>query len=290
MTEPQERTSPEGLWQGCDNMEAAAFATLSRALAPFDGPVRHCYEAGVQAPTLAGTRQLDRDMILAAPFLKRSLNDLRAVWLLTHLGYTSQAASVAAAIFEHSLAVNALAGSPQNAQQLENDRSGDLPWSPIQLSRIHADQQRQEAQRSGKPFSDQDYERMWREAYLAYQYLCKIKHPTLRSTLHDAPSASITEGEYVVMAAPDLRTSDLPVKATVLTISMSRVYQAIRRFTLSLDCDTTSESYVDFLARMAKVCPAVAEAFAYFVKRPLPFDVADTRVMQEYHALRSDST
>ena len=174
-----------------------------------------------------------------------------------------------------------------NAERLENEESGDLPWSPIQLSRIHAAQQRDEARQSGQSFSDQDYELMWREVYSAYQFLCKIKHPTLRSTRHDAPSASIRQGEYVVMAAPDLRPADLPMKATVLMISVSRVYQAIRRFALNLGCDTDSLYYKDFVERMSKVCPMAGDAYRSLVNGPLPFDVSDSRVTREYMSLKS---
>lgn len=278
--------SPAGMWQACNSMEVAAVAKLSVDLGPFKIALEKCYEAGGQAPTLPGKRHGGNDLLLAALFLKRSLNDLRSIWTQTLMGYTSQAASVAAALFEHALAVEAMAGSTENAKQLRETNSGDLPWSPIELAKLHASNMRLEAQVTGTPFTDADYELAWREVYGAYKFLCKIKHPTIRSTLHDAPAASVRDGEYVVMAAPDLRAEDLPVKATILMIAVSRAYQAIRWFALNLGCDTTEAYYRDFTDRMAAVVPAARDAYKQLVAAPLPFDVSDELLAEEYRDLK----
>ena len=107
--------SPKGLWQACANMEEVSQPQLLMSLEPFSKPVIDCYEVGVQAPTLKGKRHHDLDITYSALFLKRALTDLRVVWKLLSVGYTSQAAVVAAALFEHALVVNSLAGSKNTA-------------------------------------------------------------------------------------------------------------------------------------------------------------------------------
>lgn len=286
MSKQEDRKSPAGLWQACNSMEVAAVVKLSADLRPFHEAIADCYEAGVQVPTLPANRHDGDDLLLAALFLKRTLNDLRSVWTQTVTGYTSQAASVAAALFEHALAVEALAGSTGNAKRLRQTKNGDLPWSPLELAKLHASNVRQEAHRKGKTFTDADYELAWREVYGAYKFLCKIKHPTIRSTLHDAPAASVRQSEYVVMAAPDLRDEDLPVKATILMMAISRTYQAIRWFALNLECTTTHDLYRDFTERMAKVVPAATTAYNQVTVAPLPFDIADELVAEQYRLLK----
>lgn len=282
----EDKKSPLGLWEACGQVELSVTIELTTQLAPFQMPISNCYEAGVQAPTLKGKRHHNDDMRLAALFLKRTLNDLRSTWLLAGMGYTSQAASVCAALFEHGLAVNALAGHPQNAKKLLKTKSGDLPWSPIELSKILAEQHREEAGVTKRSFKKTEYEQAWREVYSAYKFLCKIKHPTIRSAAHDAFSASVREDEYVVMAAPDLRPEDLPLKATILMIAVSRTYQAIRRFALALKCDSESPAYKDFIGRMSGIVPAAVEAYKRLASSPLLFDISDSALTEEYRNLR----
>lgn len=287
MPEDNRSRSPSGLWEACGQMEMAAIAKLKADLEPFHPPFRDCYEAGVQASTLPAERHRAADMRLAALFLKRALNDLRSVWLLASAGYTSQAASVAAALFEHALAVNAMAGSQDNARKFQESSSGDLPWSPSELAQIHAKQHQKEELICGRSFTKSDFERMWREAYSAYKWMCKIKHPTLRSVAHDARSTAVRGDEYVVMAAPDTRSRDLPVKAMILMISVSRVYQAIRRFALNLNCRADSDYYKIFNERMSRVTRTALDAYRTIVVSPLPFDISDDRITGEYRLLKS---
>jgi len=58
-----------------------------------------------------------------------------------------------------------------------------------------------------------------------------------------------------VMAAPDVREEDLSLKAIILFMSISRIYQAIRWFSLNLGCDSKEPSYMDYLARMKLIVP-----------------------------------
>ena len=283
------KTSPEGLWDALNRMEVSASLLLDRKLAPFEAPLRSCYEAGVQAPTLEAKRQHEPDMLYAALFLKRALNDLRSVWILTQTGYTSQAASVAAALFEHALAATCLGGSMRRVSELEANKSGDLPWGAQALSMMLARRWQREAQEDGKPFGQDEYEKAWREVYSGYKWLCKIKHPTLRSVSHDAFAASAKSDQYVVMAAPDVRDEDLAVKATVLMICFSRVYEAIRQFARALDCDEGVEYCRDFEARLDAAHSGAIEAYKTLAQRPLPFDIRDSPLAREWAGMKRKS-
>lgn len=284
------KTSPKGLWDALDRMEVSATILLNDKLAPFEAPLRSCYEAGVQAPTLEAKRHQEPDVLYAALFLKRALNDIRGVWILTQTGYTSQAASVAAALYENALAATCLAGSTRNAARLQANKSGDLPWGAQALSKMVTRRWQEEARQQGKPFNQDKYEKTWREVYSAYKWLCKIKHPTLRSVAHDAFAASTKPDEYVVMAAPDIRDEDLVVKATILVISISRLYEAIRQFARSLDCDRTLPYYEEFGIQLQAAYSGAIEAYKVTAQQPLPFDIKDTRLTREWAKLKKDAS
>ena len=284
--EAHQQQSPSGLWDACGGMELVAQAHLTKALEPFRAPLADCYEAGTQVTTLRIDRSSEEDLSFGALFLKRTLNDFRSVWVQTSMGFTSQAAAVAASLFEHALSVETLAGSPSNVERLRQAPNGDLPWSPMQLAKAHAANVRKEAQVVGRPYSNSDFELAWREVYGGYKFLCKIKHPTIRSAHHDASSTTVEGDQYVVMAAPDVRPVDLPMKATILTMAIARTYQAVRWFALSAGYDPSHEQNRDFVARMARVVPATVAAYGEYSKSPLPFGVGHERVASEYRALK----
>jgi len=285
-----EKKSPSGLWDSLSRMETSAAAHLMGKLAAFEQPYRDCYEAGVQAPTLVGKRHQESDMRVAALFLKRTLNDLRSVWVLSCFGYTSQAGSVAASLYENALAAACIAGFPSRTSEFLKEKSGELPWTPIQLSKMLAEQLREEALKEDQSFDDAEYEKAWSEVYSAYKWLCQIKHPTLPSATHDSLATNLKGAEYVVMAAPDVSDGNIPVKATVLMISLSRSYAAIRRFALSLEVDTKQSYYQDFIDRMKVSTPAALNAYKESTKRPLPFDIRHTSLARSWTKLKKAKT
>ena len=195
----EQKIGPDGLWVACEGMEAAATIDLSTQLAPFASAIRNCYEAGVQAPTLVATRHKELDTLLSALFLKRTLNDLRATWVLLQIGYTSQAAAVTASLYENALATSCLAGDLKNALQFRSDKISDLPWSPQQLAKKLAQRWQTEAVNAGQLFDQNEYEQAWREVYSAYKWLCKIKHPTAKSALHGDCRIDCVNGGPTVM-------------------------------------------------------------------------------------------
>jgi hypothetical protein len=266
---------PEELWDSAQEMEYAAAVKLSKELEAFEKPFRQCYACGVEAPTLPSSRSGQIDISIAALFLKRSLNDFRTIWLLTRMGYTSQAAAVAASLFEHALTVNYLAGSPERTRELLENSTGDVPWSVLELSKGWAKNQRDQAVDRGKALDEAEYRKSYGELYSGYKFLCKIKHPTMRSTFHDSQSTKFDDSGYVLMAAPDLTEEDTPLKALVLTQSVSRCLSAIDSFVSAAECDHSTSAYKRFKKRMKEIREDLERAFEIFFTRPLPFDISD---------------
>jgi len=282
----EQKNSPAGLWAALENMEAAATHLLSQELGPFEASLRSCYEAGVQAPTLKGSRHKEPDMLLAALFLKRVLNDLRGLWVLIRSGYSSQAASVAASLFENALLVVSLVGNRTNASKLRASPQGELPWGPIDLAKVAARRQQREVRQAGGSFDDTQYERAWREVYSAYKWLCQVKHPTLPSAAHDAFGASVRPDEYVLMAAPDVRDTDLAVKATILAISVNRALEAIQAFAGSLQGHESEPNYREFQARLESSWVGAIEAYKSIGRGSLPFDISESGLAREWVKLK----
>jgi hypothetical protein len=266
--------SPAGLWESLYPIEAVASNFLEEKFRVFENAIRKCYELGIQATSLPSERHSEPDMQLAALFLKRSLNDLRTVWLLVSTGYTSQAATVATSLFEHALTVNYVAGYPDKANELLSSTTGDVPWSVVQLSKNMATQYEQ--MDAKHPSDRAKLLEMTGVVYAAYKYLCKIKHPTLRSARHDSGSSSDQAGRYAVMAVPDLREEDSSLKALVVNISLIRCSDAIKHFAEALKCSEEDPMYQDFRERMEDASKESDNAFNVFLEgSPLPFSIED---------------
>jgi len=246
-----------GLWGALSPLELVSSPKIAEMLKPFKQPITDCYECGVEVPTLPCKREATKDIGVAALFLKRSLNDLRATWNLALLGYTSQAGSVAAAAYENALAISCIAGSISRAEQFLASKTG-LPWSVANLCRMHEQRTKE----------DQNY---WKVLYSQYEWLCKLKHPTIPSALHDAFSVSLTGAEYIVMAAPDTRMEDLPSKAFVLSVTILRVTEAIESFALARQLDFEKSNVISWQERLDSIVTNLDKAIAPLVKMPLPF-------------------
>ena len=282
-----DRNSPDGLWLACGDMERVAADFLIEVLSPFAEPMRLCYEAGIQAPTLPGTRHNSEDLRIAALFLKKTLGDLRAVWLLTCMGYTSQAASVAASLYENALAVTSFAGDEAAAKKFSSSRLGDLPWGAKELAQRLGARWSSAAVTEGRSFTGAEREIAWRNVYSQYKWLCKIKHPTLPSALHDAGATAVTTPEFVVMAAPDLRPEDTPVKATVVFIALVRTLEAVRFFGREISPDKSHSTYIEFRHRVENASTLMADAYKNSQIGPLPFDLRDSSLMREILDIRT---
>ena len=222
--------------------------------------MRILYEAGVQCPTIPGGRSAEADMRVAALFLKRTLTDFRAGWLLVISGYTSQGATVAASLWEHAVAAQVIAGHPDRAEKYLKTRGPELPWPPKKLARLAA-------------MGESDAEDAAAQMHVGYKWLCKAKHPTGPTALHDAGSTALSP-EYVVMAAPDGSDEDLSRKGIVLLIMFSRLYSALERFPDANDADTRSSVYEDFANRLELAHSRMLTAHALNIA-DLPYQLSD---------------
>jgi hypothetical protein len=132
----QEAKDERGLWRALYGAEIGATQALAGQLEPFRTSVEACFECGVAVPTLPHG-QLTKDLKVAALFLKRSLADLRGVWLLLGTGHTSHAGAVAAAAFENALTVNAILANPQAVDDIVTN-GRESPWGAAKLCKIEA--------------------------------------------------------------------------------------------------------------------------------------------------------
>lgn len=191
----------------------------------YEQPFRDAYEAGVIVPVLRAGRTPAVDVRVAALFHKRMLNDFRGVWLMLCSGYTSQAASIAASLYEISLAATCLTISKANIDKLLQQPDGEIPWKITEMAKMVVTA---EGKAMGK-----DYENQWRALYAHYVWLCQIKHSSGQSVLHDTRGTALEKG-YVVMALPNVKDEDMAVKATVAIISLHRVLDCIAAFAKAL--------------------------------------------------------
>ena len=267
------RRGVEGLWDALYRAETGATSKLSRLLEPYEPAVRTCFEAGVEVPTLPTSNTQPMHLRDAAVFLKRTLTDLRATWILVAGGYTAAVAATAAALWENALAAACLARGGPLVDELDDSQSGDLPWRPQRL-----------AQEWAKTLDD-DYEVTWLQIYGGYKWLCKIKHPTLRAAMHEAGSASVRSGEFVVMASPDVRVEDLPVKVAILSIALMRTQDAVESFRDGMSPDLDSAEYHAFEARLNSI-DDLLRPFFDGMDLDLPFDIRDDKNAERYRRAR----
>jgi len=262
-----------GLWNALSALELSSSPKIAKMLKPFSRPVTDCYECGVEVPTLNCKRKKGVDISVAGLFLKRLLNDLRATWDLLLLGYTSQAGSVAAAAFENSLIINCVAGNIRRAAKVFNNKSGGSPWPVADLCKLYTSDLKEKRKKAGETSSDLEDETYWRVLYSQYMWLCKVKHPTIPSTLHDAFSVSLDGDEYIIMAAPDTRTQDLPSKAFILSITTLRVKEAIESFALARELNYESPNVISWKERFDSIVTDLDKAVDPIIKKThLPFD------------------
>lgn len=131
-------TSHRGLWNEIAACEIVASQKLEARLSPIAHGLSLLFEAGSEAPTLIGSRHGELDLRVAALFMKRALTDLRSLWVLLATGYTAPAASIAATLYEHSLVIDVVAGSPTYSKGIAESPHGDVPWAAQELCKKYA--------------------------------------------------------------------------------------------------------------------------------------------------------
>jgi len=115
--------------------------------------------------------------------------------------------------------------------------------------------------------------------YSFYRWLCRVKHPTLPSVTHDSFSAGAgSEGGYLLMALPDVRPEDLPVKTFLLMISGLNVVHAIESFCeVVRDEQHQSNEWLNFRFRLRTAAEAILSVGELHLKdaiHPLPFKLS----------------
>lgn len=261
-----------GFWNILSALESSMTPKITKTLGSFSQPLKDCYECGVEVATLSCKRDRTKDIAVTGLFLKRILNDLRATWNLLLLGYTSQAGSVAAAAFENALIISCIAGDISRAKTFLNCKSGGSPWSVADLCKMYTRKLKEESKESGKISAKIEDDTYWEVLYSQYMWLCKLKHPTMPSVVHDAFSVSLTGKEYMIMAAPDDRVEDLPSKAFILSVTVLRVIEAIESFAQARELDSKDSKVISWKERFDSITENLEKAVKPIMKMPLPFD------------------
>ena len=230
-----------------------------------------CAELGIQVTKFTSIHSNSLRLKLSALFLKRILNDLRGIWLLLTSGYTSQAASIAASLYENALAVQCVANNDTRASKLEKSNSGELPWNiPEMCKMITADE-------SKKFESSLPDDERWKPLYGQYKWLCEIKHPTLRQVAYDAGATSTGKSSYVVATFPDIRNENLGAKLQICLITLLSTHDAIRSFAEGADASPDSEEMKLFETRLNEVEQFIEEQLKDENYVPPPFAIKNTR-------------
>lgn len=273
MTEAK-KSAADGCWERLETLEVSARSRIASQMQVFNDAFRLTYEAGVIVPVLRANGLGNLDVRCAALFFKRTLNDLRAVHNLLLSGYTSQAASVAAALYENALATNCLTYSQANIDALLNSDNGELPWNTMQMTKMIS-------LAEGKKEGTTDYENSWRSLYAHYVWLCQCKHPTMQTVLHDVSATQLNEG-YVVMALPNANESDFSYKAMVAIQSLIRVHESIESFARALGYPNSWPDDHRFSERFTSAKKVAWEAFSPFLKIPNPVSIAGSKFVKKY--------
>jgi hypothetical protein len=269
MTDPTQ--NPEGLWSALEAAELSALQLVTGQLKPFRSPVCDCYEAGVQSQCLPGERRSAPDLRVAALYLKRVLMDLRATWLLCLRGYTAQAASVAASLYENALATEVIAGTAALASRCVEEQGKGLPWSVLRLTELRVAKREALAKQRGETYTDEQRLSAGEITYFGYRWLCKMKHPTIPALLHEASGTKVDARTFVIMALPSANEADLILKGLILTGAVLEAKAAICAFADGGAPDTSSAAYTSFADRIGRVTPQLSLAFHEVCTEPPPF-------------------
>jgi hypothetical protein len=249
----------ESIWAQLPDLEAMSQSTVDAGLKGWEELVTACLEAGMLAPMIPTSKPMDVRLLTAAPFLKCALDDLRATWLLIHRGYTAQAASVAASLFENALVSAVIASSGALAAQARKSKYGEIPWGAKELCQLTTKQDMDRDGSSKAKDAQKQYEDGWTISYVNYKWLCQVKHPTWQAATHAIRSTVVKKREYAIRPGPNNLEDDVQVKARVLAVSLTKTLSAIRAFFLTLDGDEKTEEYDAFEEKFSKAYLGVME-------------------------------
>ncbi len=265
----------DSLWSVLPDLESASRDGMDRALLAWEKLIQRCIEAGALAPMVVASKPTDVRLMAAAPFLKRTLDDLRAVWLLVQVGYSAQAASVAAALFENALTAAVIAESTTLAKQALNSKNLDIPWSAKDLCQLDAKREGRLAEQRGEKPTAKEYEDSWSVSYLHYKWLCQIKHPTLQAAFHAAKASAVGPNEFAVRPGPNNLPEDVQLKVRVVAISLTKTLQAAKSFFLTVAGDEASAEYQAFEDKVNEVHFGIMDQIKHQYGKESPIQVLD---------------
>lgn len=230
-------------WSDLDGLEMSAREIIETRLELLHRAVRFAYMAGGTAPDVPGRRRSEPDVKYAALFLRRTLIDLRSVWLLARSGYTSQAVTVASTLFEHSLVVCVVAGSPEQYVRLRDREVTKNPWNARELCQLYAKGFRAQGAAAGLTLTDEQEKRIADGRYeKTYEKLCRLKHPN-RWNIEREQGAAAINGRVTIAAAPDTTDEGNLAKGFALWVAAHYTNEAARQFVIGLDVDQDNLPY-----------------------------------------------
>lgn len=243
----------ESIWGQLADLERISRESREPSLKPWAELISSCIEAGALAPMVPSKNSGDLRLITAAPFLKCTLDDLRAMWLLVEIGYTAQAAAVAAVLFENALTTAVTAESEDLALQARKAKHAQIPWGAKELCQLDAKREMRLGEQHDRKTTQKIYEDNWTISYFNYKWLCQIKHPTWQTATHAIKSTIVAGREYAVRPGPNTLPQDIHLGARVVGISLTKALQAIKSYFLALEGDQESDEYIAFEKKVNKV-------------------------------------
>ena len=280
-------TTVESLWKLLDDIENVTRDETRQALIEWEGVVRAAIEAGCLAPMVPAKNHSAPQFIAAAPFLKRALNDLRGIWLLLERGYSSQAASIAASLYENALTAAVIASSEKLATEARKTKYAEIPWTPKKLAQLDARRTLDVQAKNGKKTTAKEYEDAWTISYFHYKWLCQIKHPTWQSVYHDVKGTITGKAEYAVRPGPNNAPDDLQIKVCILGGSIAKILEATKSFFLALDADESSPEYSAFEDKINEAHFGVLRLMKPHQGKPSPIAVLDRSFIKtDFETLR----
>lgn len=265
----------ESIWGLLPDLEQVSREGMDQSLKCWEELFSCCIEAGALAPMVPSKRVGDHRLVTAAPFLKCTLDDLRGVWLLLENGYTSQAAAVAAALFENALTAAVIAGSKELALQAQRAKHAQIPWGAKELCQLDKKREMLLAEQRGEKETQKMYEDGWTISYFHYKWLCQVKHPTWQAATHAIQSTVVSGREYAIRPGPNNLPQDVQVKARIASISLIKSLQAVKSFFLTMDGDENSEEYKAFEDKVNRVHFGVIDFIKLQYGKTSPIKVLD---------------
>ena len=132
-------------------------------------------------------------------------------------------------------------------------------------------------QGEGKTPQTKEFEKSWRALYAHYCWLCQVKHSSRESVIHDATASTLAERKYVVMALPNVREEDIPVKNMVAIISLQRTLECIEAFAHALGFPEKLPNDFRFAERFQRARDSAWRAFEPHLRTAQPISIGRSR-------------